>query len=130
MKLEILGDVLPFVDSAASRRNCVTDSEFVGVIRIETSFAVFRVEKTHGVHRCIEWIEFVDKHYLEHVVSTKQHSLKVAEGMTNLNHISNFTSQNGSIESKPIRLLTVLCKIGASVPFIQGFVIGRADAGI
>lgn len=56
---------LPFVDCAASRRNCVTDSEFVGAVRVETSFAIFRVEKAHRVHCGIEGIELVDEHYLE-----------------------------------------------------------------
>jgi hypothetical protein len=62
---------LPFVDYAASWRDGITWGELIGSVGIETSFAVFRVEETHGVHRCIEWIEFVDKHYLEQVVSTK-----------------------------------------------------------
>jgi hypothetical protein len=50
--------------------------------------------------------------------------------MTNLNHITDFASENWTVESKPIGLLTPYREIGASVSTIQGFVISSPDTGV
>jgi hypothetical protein len=50
--------------------------------------------------------------------------------MTNLNHITDFPTENWTVESKPIGLLAPYREIRTSVSTIQGFVISSADAGI